>query len=353
MRSGLLADGWSEEAVSMLLRAHRDGSTRQYQGVWAKFLLFLSIKGLSADCVSVGVVCDFLAFHAVTYDRKYRTLSGYRSALRHPLLFAFHLEVNCVASDLFLRGVFNYVPPIRARVMPRWSLNVLLSFLLGSTFEPMESVPFYRLVQKALCLLLLASGRRIGDIASLSRLATPLSSGMGLSLSWVAGYVPKYRTPTFVPAPPSICRMTSFVQRDLLLCPVRAYNILVGRTLEMLDDVPLSDRHHRLWIHPRSFLPLSKGTLSRWFVDLVVGSRRHLGDFEPVSIGPHQMRKFGASYSSFVGQREDTVVRVMGFSSKSIFRKNYVAWVPPLTVPCVLPGGPFLARKDHSLSDSD
>ena len=337
----------------MLLRAHRDSSTRQYQGVWDKFLSFLSLRGYSELHVSVGVVCDFLTYHAVTYERQYRTLSGYRSALRHPLLFAFHVEVNSVASDLFLRGVFNYVPPVRARPMPVWSLDVLLTFLSGPPFEPLESASFYRLVQKALCLILLASGRRIGDICSLSRLSRPFPSGLGLSLSWVAGYVPKIRTPAFVASSPSIRRITSGIPRDRLLCPVRAYDILVRRTLDLVDDVPLSRRRLGLWIHPRTLLPLSKGTLSRWFTDLVVGSRHRHGDFDPVSIGPHQLRKLGASYSSFLGMDEDDVIKVMGFSSKSIFRKNYVAWVPPLTVPCMLPGGPFLNRRDHDVSASE
>ena len=102
MRLGLLSDGWPVDAISMLLRAHRASSTRQYQGVWDKFLSFLSLRGFSAVDISVGIVCDFLSFHAVTFERSYRTLSGYRSALRHPLLFAFHIDVNCVASDLFL-----------------------------------------------------------------------------------------------------------------------------------------------------------------------------------------------------------------------------------------------------------
>ena len=121
-----------------------------------------------------------------------------------------------------------------------------------------------------------------------------------------------------------------------------------------MDDVPLSRRPcPMMWIHPRSLLPLSKGTLSRWFIDLVLESRRLNGLVDPVAVGPHQMRKFAASYSSMVGQDEETVVRVMGFSSNRILRKNYVAPVPPLRVPCVLPGGPFLARRDHDLSDSE
>ena len=337
----------------MLLLAHRTGSVRQYQSVWDKFLSFLYFRGLSAGDVSVGVVCDFLSFHAVTYRRAYRTLSGYRSALRHPLLFAFRIDVNCVASDLFLRGVFNYVPPVRAKVMPLWSLDVLLGFLLGPPFEPLESALFLRVLQKALCLILLASGRRIGDVCFLSRSSRSLPSGLGLSLSWVSGYFPKYHTPLFPANPPSIRRMSSGVPRDRLLCPVWAYNILVSCSLDLIEDVPLSQRHHRLWVNPRTLLPASKGSLSRWFINLVVASRRHHGDFGPVSVGPHQMRKLAASYSSLLGQDEDTVLRVMGFSSRSVFRKNYVAWVPPLTVPCMLPGGPFLARKDHNVSDSD
>ena len=350
---GLLADGWTEDAISMLLRAHRDSSARQYQGVWDKFMSFLSLRSLSAGDVTVGVVCDFLSFHAVTYERRYRTLSGYRSALRHPLLFALRIEVNGVASDLFLRGIFNYVPPVRARRMPCWSLDVLLSFLLTPPFEPLESAPFFRLVQKALCLILLASGRRIGDVCFLSRSARPLPYGQGLSLSWVPGYVPKVRTPSFAVDSPSIRRLTSAVPSDRLLCPVRAYNILLSRSLDLVEDVPLARRHHRLWVNPRNLLPASKGSLSRWFVNLVVASRHHHGLDGPVSVGPHQMRKLGASYSSMLGQDEDSVLRVMGFSSRSIFRKNYVAWVPPLTVPCMLPGGPFLARKDHNISNSD
>ena len=337
----------------MLLRAHKFSTSRQYQAIWSKFLAYLSMRCLSAVDVSVGVVCDFLCYHAVALGRAYRTLSGYRSALRHPLLFALHLEVNCEASDLCLRGIFNYAPPDKAKSMPEWSLGMLLSSLLEPPFEPIECVSLYRLTQKTLCLLLLASGRRISDIASLSRSARSTRAGRTLILDWVRGYVPKNHTPDFQPGCPSIWRMSSVVLRDRLLCPVRAYEVYLHRSGDLLDDVPLSRRPRSLWIHPRSLLPLSKGTLSRWFVDLVHESRRLNGLVDPVAVGPHQMRKFAASYSSLVGQDEETVVRVMGFSSTKILRKNYVAPVPPLGIPCVLPGGPFLARKDHDLSDSE
>ena len=140
----------------------------------------------------------------MTKDFVFHTLLSFTS---NPLLFAFNVEVNCVASDLFLRGVFNYLPPVKSKQMPRWSLNSLLQYLRCPLFEPIESCTFRRLSQKTLCLLLLASGRRIGDIANLSRGPLPAASGDLFPLRWVPGYVPKNHTPAFMTPPPSICRL--------------------------------------------------------------------------------------------------------------------------------------------------
>ena len=89
------------------------------------------------------------------------------------------------------------------------------------------------------------------------------------------------------------------------------------------------------------------------FRDLVIDSRYfHDLPVDGVSVTPHQMRKFAASYSHKVGQDEETVRVAMGFSSVSILRKNYVADVPPLRHPCVLPGGSY-SPVCHSISSSD
>ena len=349
MRLGLLRLGFAEDSIRLLLQAHKAGSTKQYQGIWSKFLAFLSMRQLSESDLSVGVVCAFLSYQSLTCGRSYRTISGYRSALRHPLLFAFDIEVNCVASDLFLRGVFNHKPPPKSKSMPRWSLNMLLQFLRCPLFEPIESCSFRRLSQKTLCLLLLASGRRIGDIANLAR--SPLLHGPGdvFSLPWVRGYVSKTHSAKFMPPPPSVRRLKSSVHDDLLLCPVRCLQEYLSRTGDLLDQVPLSQRHSFLWIKPRTVVPWSKLSLSKCFVDVVRDSRLYNDIAVPVEIGPHQMRKLSASYASLVGQAESSVHKVMGFSSLKIFRKNYVAWVPPLLVSCVLPGGSFIADNGLDL----
>ena len=169
----------------------------------------------------------------------------------------FHIDMNCVVSDLFLQGVFYYVPPVRAGVLPGWSLDVLLGFLLGPSLGPLGSASFLRILQNAFYLILLASGRRIGVMCFLSHSDRPLPSGLGLSLSWVAGSFPKVHTPLF-PAASPICRLTSGVPRDHLLCPFQAYNVLISCSLDLIEDIPLTLRRHRLWVNPRTILSASK-----------------------------------------------------------------------------------------------
>merc|ERR1712055_1129208 len=85
-----------------------------------------------------------------------------------PLLYAAKVEINCITMELFMRGTYNTNPPKKAKEMPLWSLNGLLTFLDSARFEPLDTVEYRFLVQKTLCLLLLSSGRRIGEITNLS-----------------------------------------------------------------------------------------------------------------------------------------------------------------------------------------
>ena len=136
---GLLASGFDPVSIRIFLLSHAESSTRQYQSVWSKFLSFLSLRRIPHRDTSVAVVCNFLAREATVNSLKYRTLSGYRCALHLPILWACNIDINTPASDRFLRGLFNHVPPVRAKPMPIWNINVLLDFLQSSRFEPLQS----------------------------------------------------------------------------------------------------------------------------------------------------------------------------------------------------------------------
>ena len=92
--------------------------------------------------------------------------------------------------------------------MPRWSLNLLLEYLKSDYFESLETADKTRLTQKALFLILLASGRRKGEIANISRESRVLSDS-SLELVWIPGFLPKHHTPDFQPACPSISKLIS------------------------------------------------------------------------------------------------------------------------------------------------
>ena len=338
VRSALQASGFSMASLDIACQAHRASTLRQYQTVWKYFLDFLAKEEVSPSEVTEATVCNFLAFHAGMFGRKYRTLSAYRSALRHPIFLACGVDINGFSSNFFLRGLFNFEPPQRARAMPRWSLEDLLIYLRSSTFEPLRSAPFSRVLQKALCLILLASGRRIGDVASLSRSSSPHPAYDALTLHWVDGYVPKFRSTSWSPSTPSIGRLAS----DPSLCPVRAYREYLDRVSPWFARLPVTRRHRYLWVNNnRSVSRMPKDQLTRWFISLVKDSRRFHNLPVTVPIGPHQCRKFAASFSVLLGQDLDRVIDVMGFSSTRVFLKNYVGQVPPLGISCVFPGGPY------------
>ena len=352
IRRGLLSAGFSEDSADIYLLIHKDSSTRQYQSIWSKFLLFLTHSGIPHSSISIASVCNFLSHHAKVRGRLYRTVSGYRCALRLPLLWSCGLDVNCFTTDQFLRGLFNFRPPQRSRPMPIWNVNVLLEFLSSSRFEPLDSVDFLLLAQKTLCLLLLASGRRIGEIASLSRSHSVSSSGATLTLDWVPGFRPKHHEASFQPPCPSIHFLADDGSSDLGLCPVRAYRVYLQRSSSWFDSRSSPDASSFFWISPHSS-PLSISHLTGIFISAVKDSLHASGLTAPASIGPHQMRKLAASLSLGVGQDEELVRANMGFSSLSILRKNYVARVPKLKHSCVLPGGPFLFTGNYQLSESE
>ena len=283
---------------------------------------------------------NFLAHHIFNMKRKYRTIAKYRCALRLPLLVSLDIDINTVLSALFMRGVFNTIPPVRQAPMPAWSLNSLLSFLNSNYFEPLEKVDLFHLSLKTLCLILLATGRRIGEIAHLSRDSFSLARESKIHLQWVPGFTAKYESARFTPTFPSISPIESNSPTILSLCPVRAYKVYIKR----ISESPGMQSNNFLWDHGKDKNKVSIPLLSRKFIKLVEYSRIEMGIFDTINIGPHHTRKLAASYGARMCknlEEEETLREKMGFSALKILRKVYINFVPPLDFICVLPMGVF------------
>ena len=150
IKQGLCSAGYTSAAADIFLLQHRISTTRQYQSIWHKFMDYIFSLNIPHHNITVATVCNFLT-HVATVDRlAYRTVTGYRSALRIPIQWGCGFDVVTPETDQFLRGLFHFKPPPVAAPMPDWNLNILLSFLNSPKFEPLSSASPRCLVQKTL-----------------------------------------------------------------------------------------------------------------------------------------------------------------------------------------------------------
>ena len=131
-----------------------------------------------------------------------RMLSGCLSCLISVWIWIAHL------SPIYMLGLHAVKLPPSHGFMPSWDLSDLLLFLQSLKFYPLETWSFLRLSQKTLALILLASGRRIHEISSLSREFR--RSGDKVVLYWPEGSKAKCYRVGHYPEDPSIRKRSHF-----------------------------------------------------------------------------------------------------------------------------------------------
>ena len=283
LEQAIRKEGLNNFSVRVLLRCHKRSTIRQYQSVWSKFLAFLYREGILHHKVNVKDVLNFLSFFAEFRNFAYKTLAVYKCALRLPLLFCLGLNLDCELVRYYMRGLFDLNPPPTHGFMPSWDLSDLLLFLRSDEFFPLESISWYRLTQKMLALLLLGSGRRISEIAGLSR--DFYKRGGRIFLKWVRGFRAKNHTVDHSPEDPSILGMSRVDDLDLRNCPVRAWRVFRDRrslVTNVRDD--------------SAFWTLDLKALFTAFKALIRDSRRFVGKPDNIVMAPQQTKKLATSY---------------------------------------------------------
>ena len=320
-------EGLNDFSVRVLLRCHKKSTIRQYQSVWSKFLAFLSREGILHHKVNVKDVLNFLSFFAEFHNFAYKTLAVYKCALRLPLLFCLGLNLDCELVTYFMRGLFDLNPPPTHGFMPSWDLSDLLLYLRSDEFFPLESISWYRLTQKTLALLLLASGRRISEIAALSR--DFYKRGSRIFLKWVRGFRAKNHTVDHSPEDPSILEMSRVDDLDLRNCPVRAWKVFLDRrslVTNVRDDACL-------WT-------LEVKALFTAFKALIRDSRRFVGKPDNIVMVPQQTKKLATSYCiKYFSNANKALHKRTGNKVFGTLNRLYIRDVPRLRIPVSLPLG--------------
>ena len=324
---GLSRQGFDELSVRLMLKQHKGSTRGQYQSAWSKFLAFLTREGISHDKILLSTVFNFLSSEFDKWDRAYSTIAGYKCALFHPLLYALDLNLESRQSDSFMHGLFQVRPPPRTSRFPLWSLSDVLHFLLSGPCEPLEEAPRQLLTMKVLFLILLASGRRISEVANISR--SYVIRGDSILLRWLPDFRAKAARADFCPEDPSITRMDSRDEDELKLCPVRAWEIYRRRSEEFLS----SEDGDCFW-------PVSQDTLSDYVQSLVRRARRFAGRTDNSTICVHQTKKLGFSLSKkFFKCADDVLCKKMGNKTIRVLNRVYMGDVCPPRFSCVVPAG--------------
>ena len=333
--SGPMVDlGLDEEGVHLVSHAHRPSTVNQYQGTWKRFLDYLQEKNISHQDVTKVVVMNFLAHQYTSRKLAYRTIATYKCALAVPLELTFNIKLDDTPVNLLMKGVFNNTPP-RPAPMALWSLNHLLAYLASDIFEPEDDgFSLHLLKWKVLCLLMLATGRRIDEVAHLSQYVSWEDGGSIVKLHWLPNYKPKHYNKDFQPPMPAMECLAWNSPSEARLCPVKALQSF----LAVVHPVEGSTRTHSLW-------SLDTVALSKIFVRAANKARRSAGDVSDLPVHPHQMRKFAASYSALMIRSsnlpEQKLLDRMGCKTMSVLNRTYINKVPRLTFKAVVPMGTF------------
>ena len=110
------------------------------------------------------------------------------------------------------------------------------------------------------------------------------------------------------------------------LCPVRSLRIYSRAARGFLNR--RGTRQDSLCVFLKPKKQVNERTLACILKKFIHDAYLDAGIHKEVSIGPHQMRKLGASCSFQVDQDADTVRINMGFRTFSILIKNFVAEIP-------------------------
>ena len=201
------------------------------------FIEYLSIQGVPQTNASKQDVINFLDYHTDVKGRGYRTVAKYRAALKVPLKKALRIKLDTSFNLSYMRGLRGESPPILSAPMPLWDVDTVMNFLCTGGFEPLDQADIYHVTLKTIILLIFSTGRRIGDIAHLTRRFFWKGKSR-LFLTWPQSYGPKNffnleqdraRLGSYASSFPSI-QMLDRKNPDNIPCPVWAYLHYLDRT---------------------------------------------------------------------------------------------------------------------------
>ena len=328
LRQSARQAGFSDAVAGQLTHFRRCSTCVNYQAKWVVYRSWCHRHGHSVSRRTVAKVADFLLYLRRSLSLSYSSIASYRSMLSGVFFFILPgLSSYFVLHDL-LRS-FHLERPLSSSRVPPWDLLVVLQFLRGPPFEPLDSVSLRSLTQKVLFLVSLATACRVGELQAVSSEVSLSGSDAYLS------YLPEFRAKAesaVNPLPRSFCvrsldDVVGNLPDELLLCPVRALCSYLARTSSLVS------RPRTLFVSPRSpSCSLFKNALSFFLRDVISSaysssssSAPSSSSSAPSSSRAHSGRGVATLWAFARNASLSSILAAASWASSSVFTSVYLS----------------------------
>lgn len=309
--------GLSDKVIATLQSSRKPITSKIYNKIWKTFQNFSCSKVFSSEVVAV------LEFLQAGLERglKPSTLKVQVSALSSALdkKLAEHPWIQ-----RFIKAASRIHPRVHSTVPP-WDLNLVLSALTSSPFEPLQDCSIRNLTLKTTFLLAITSARRVGEIQAFS-CKPPYLSVLDdrIILRLHPTFLPKVVSnfhrqqeiilPSFCPNPSSD-KEKEFHALDVRRC-ILSY-------LQVTESFRKSDQLLLQFQGPNKGQKASKITIARW-IKMAISTCYQLKDKSPPAIlKAHSTRAVATSWAESAHTSIELICKAATWSSPSTFFRHY------------------------------
>ena len=332
--------GYNRESRAVLKKQYSIRTINQYSGAWLRFSAYLKKKKIPRVEVKESTVLNYLSSRLRDPAKPEKgkvaplTLRKELYSLLKPLWAKYDLKLDTTSmyspTKHYLSSLLNLAGS-KVDIFPEWNLKDLLDLLESSAFEPMEEKALETCRNKALILMMLATGRRLEDIQALEswKKCKSTEGSLGLKFKPYEGWKGKAvsTSSSWCPEDVTLYAIDEVAGKDLTaLCPLRAFRIFANMRLAQGSS-------QRLWLHGNR----PDGFLSCAVINVIKESMKVANPLPPAggypSAGTHHLRKFSLSFAYKYGFCKDLqqLWDRVGSKSQVTPLRVYIRNVPDIT----------------------
>jgi hypothetical protein len=235
LKRGYVSRGYSQTSAKFLATAVRTSTAKVYDAKWKAYCNWCKEQSRDPFSTHGPQLADYFCYLFEELGLRTNTMRGHKASILQVLKCQgeFSKRVEDDLSKLFYSFENKQIKIVKE--IPKWDLGLVLKVFTSAPFEPLQTASFEHLSYKTVFLLSLATGARRGELLALRRgvFIKPTEDWSKVFLYPDPDFVPKARKASMKVDAIVVHAFTEVVaklDRDYLLCPVRALRFYLDRT---------------------------------------------------------------------------------------------------------------------------